>query len=38
MSIKAMFSEMSDLEALVGKIQQYGNTHGDGCKKSEGRS
>jgi Lrp/AsnC family leucine-responsive transcriptional regulator len=26
MSIRAIFSEMSDLEALVGKIQQYGNT------------
>ena len=26
MSIKALFKEMSDLEELVGKIQQYGNT------------
>lgn len=26
MIIKAVFNEMSDLEALVGKIQQYGNT------------
>lgn len=26
MSIKAIFKEMSELDALVGKIQQYGNT------------
>lgn len=26
MTIKAIFKEMSDLEVLVGKIQQYGNT------------
>ena len=26
MIIKAIFNDMSDLEALVGKIQQYGNT------------
>jgi len=26
MTLKAIFKEMSDLEALVGKIQQYGNT------------
>lgn len=26
MSIKAIFKEMSELNALVGKIQRYGNT------------
>jgi len=26
MSIKAVFRDMTELEALVGKIQQYGNT------------
>lgn len=26
MAIKAVFNGMSDLDALVGKIQQYGNT------------
>lgn len=26
MTVKAVFSDMSELEAMVGKIQQYGNT------------